>query len=146
MTATVGDLLLDKGYQVWSVNPDSSIQDTLRLMAEHKIGFVPVEEKGKIVGIYSERDFARLMATRDDLPLDTPVRDVMISPVYFVRVEQTLQECIEVMSTMYFRHLPVIDGEDLVGVISIGDVVIRMMIEQDFAIEHLEDLLWANLV
>ena len=146
MTATVGDLLSDKGYQVWSVNPETSIQDTLRLMAEHKIGFVPVEEKGKIVGIYSERDFARLMAARDDVPLETPIREVMIHPVYFVRVEQTLQECVEVMTAMHFRHLPVIDGEDLVGVISVGDVVKRMMIEKDFDIEHLENLLWANLV
>ena len=146
MTVSVKNLLSVKGNHVWSVSPEDTISAVLQVMANHKIGFVPVVDEGKIVGIYSERDFARLMAARDDVSLELPVREVMIHPVYFVRADQTLQECIEVMTAMHFRHLPVLDNDELVGVISIGDVVKRMMDEKDFAIEHLENLLWANLV
>ena len=146
MTATVRNILDDKGSEVWFVSPDTSIYDTLRTMAEHKIGFVPVIEHEKILGIYSERDFARLMAARSDMPLDAPIRSVMVTPVYFVNPEQTLRECMQVMSAMHFRHLPVLDGEKIIGVISIGDVVKRIMLERDYTIEELENLLWANLV
>jgi CBS domain-containing protein len=146
MTATVRDILEEKGYQVWSVSPETTIYETLRLMAEQKIGFVPVLKKGKIAGIYSERDFARLMAARSDVTLTTPVGEVMVNPVYFVKPEQTVQDCIQVMTAMHFRHLPVIVNEKVIGVISIGDVVKRIMLEKDYTIEQLENLLWANLV
>jgi len=96
--------------------------------------------------VYSERDFARLMAAREDLSLDTPIEEVMVHPVYFVNSDQTIQDCMAVMNAMHFRHLPVIADHKLIGVISIGDVVKRLMLEKDYTIDELENLLWANLV
>jgi len=146
MTVTIQDLLKDKGYQVFSVQPETTLGETLRLMAEQKVGFVPVMQDGKIVGVYSERDFARAMADRDDLPLNTPVKDVMVYPVYFIKIDQTIEDCMAVMTAMHFRHLPVLDGEKIIGVVSIGDVIKRLILEKQYTIEQLENLLWANLV
>lgn len=146
MTVTIRDLLEDKGYQVFSVEPETTIEETLRLMAEQKIGFVPVVKAGRIVGVYSERDFARLMAAREDLPLNTAVSEVMVHPVYFIKINQTIQEAMQVMTAMHFRHLPVLDGEKIVGVVSVGDVIKRLILEKQYTIEQLENLLWANLV
>jgi CBS domain-containing protein len=146
MTVTIHDLLEDKGYQVFSVQPETTIEETLRLMAEQKIGFVPVMQEGTIVGVYSERDFARALAARDDLPLDIPIREVMVHPVYFIKIDQTIEDCMAVMTAMHFRHLPVLDGEKVLGVVSIGDVIKRLILEKEYTIEQLENLLWANLV
>jgi CBS domain-containing protein len=146
MIATVRNILKEKDDQVWSVQPDTPLIEAVVLMAEKKIGFVPVIQEKKILGVFSERDFARLMVARHDLPLDTPVGDVMVSPVYFVHPDQTVEECMAVMSAKHFRHLPVMQDECCIGVISIGDVVKRMVLEKDIAIENLENLLWANLV
>lgn len=146
MIATVRDILKEKGDQVWSVKLDTPLIEALVLMAEKKIGFVPVIEQGNILGVFSERDFARLMSAQSDLPLDTHVGDVMVHPVYFVYPDQTVEECMAVMSAKHFRHLPVMQDECCIGVISIGDVVKRIVLEKDLAIENLENLLWANLI
>jgi CBS domain-containing protein len=146
MTVTIQDLLKDKGYQVFSVQPETTIEETLRLMAEQKIGFVPVMQAGKIVGVYSERDFARAFAARDDLPLNIPIKEVMVHPVYFIKINQTIEDCMTVMTAMHFRHLPVLDGEKIIGVVSIGDIIKRLILEKEYTIEQLENLLWANLV
>jgi CBS domain-containing protein len=146
MIATVRTILKEKDDHVWSVEPGTPLLEALVLMAEKKIGFVPVMTEGKILGVFSERDFARLMAVSSDLPLDTPVGEVMVYPVYFVHPEQTVEECMAVMSAKHFRHLPVIQDEQCIGVISIGDVVKRIVLDKDTAIENLEDLLWANLI
>jgi len=146
MTETIHDLLKKKGFEVFSVNADQTIKECLQLMAEKRIGFVPVLENGVIVGLYSERDFARLMADKDDFSLDTPIREVMVSPVYSIRSHQTIDEGMAVMSTMHFRHLPVLNGDQLIGVVSIGDVIRDALFEKDYTIEQLENILWANLV
>ena len=146
MSKTIHDLLKKKGFEVYSVNPDSSIKESLQLMAEKRIGFVPILENGTIVGLYSERDFARLIAARDDVALDTPIREVMVSPVYFIRSHQSIDEGMAVMSAMHFRHLPVLNGDQMIGVVSIGDVIRDALLEMDYTIEQLENILWANLV
>jgi len=146
MVTTVRDILREKGDHVWSVQPDTHLLRALVLMTERNIGFVPVLEDGKIVGVFSERDFARLLAEQSDLPLDTPVGEVMVHPVYFVYPDQTVEDCMTVMSAKHFRHLPVMQDERCIGVISIGDVIKRIMLEKDIAIENLENLLWANLI
>ena len=146
MQATVRDLLSEKGFHVQSVGPETPLIETIRLMAEHKIGFVPVEDDGCVVGIYSERDFARQMAADSDISLAAPIGELMIHPVYFVRPEQSLQECVEMITALHFRYFPVIEENQLIGVISIGDVAKNMMKEKDFDIENLENLLWSNLV
>lgn len=146
MCNTIRDLLQLKGSDVYSVQSDATLEDTIRLMAEKKIGFVPVMDGEKIIGLYSERDFARLMAVRDDIPMDTPIREVMVSPVYFIKAEQTIDEGMALMSAMHFRHLPVLEGGKLIGVVSIGDVIKQELIEKNYTIEQLENILWANLV
>lgn len=146
MSETIMELLQQKDSEVFSVQVDASLLDTLRLMAEKRIGFVPVMEGEKLVGLYSERDFARLMAVGEDIPLETPIKEVMVSPVYFIKADQSIDEGMTVMSAMHFRHLPVLQDSKLIGVVSIGDIIKQEMFQRDYTIEELENILWANLV
>jgi len=143
--ATVKDLLKDKYTQVWYVTPSSTVLDALKLMAEQKIGAVLVVEAGKIVGIFSERDFAR-QAASGNVSLQTPVNDVMVGAVYYVTPDQSVESCMALMTAKRFRHLPVLDGDKLVGVISIGDVVKQLMLEKDMTIQSLEDYIWVHMI
>lgn len=143
--ATVKDLLKDKYTQVWYVTPTSTVLDALKLMAEQKIGAVLVVEAGKIVGIFSERDFAR-KAADDAVSLQSPVNDVMVGAVYYVSPDQSVESCMALMTAKRFRHLPVLDGNKLVGVISIGDVVRQLMLEKDMTIQSLEDYIWVHMI
>jgi len=143
--ATVKDLLKDKYTQVWYVTPTSTVLDALKLMAEQKIGAVLVVEAGKIVGIFSERDLAR-KAADGSLSLQSPVNDVMVGAVYYVTPDQSVESCMALMTAKRFRHLPVLDGDKLVGVISIGDVVKQLMLEKDMTIQSLEDYIWVHMI
>ncbi|MEN4010712.1 MAG: CBS domain-containing protein [Bellilinea sp.] len=143
--ALVKDLLQAKYSQVWYVTPSSTVLDALMLMAEQKIGAVLVVEAGKIVGIFSERDFARA-AAGETARLDAPVSELMVRTVYYVTPEQTVESCMALMTARRFRHLPVLDGEKLVGVISIGDVVKQLMLEKDMTIKSLEDYIWVHMI
>lgn len=143
--ATVKDLLKDKYTQVWYVTPTSTVLDALKLMAEQKIGAVLVVEAGKIVGIFSERDFAR-KAVDGSVSLQSPVNDVMVGAVYYVTPDRSVESCMALMTAKRFRHLPVLDGEKLVGVISIGDVVRQLMLEKDMTIQSLEDYIWVHMI
>ncbi len=143
--AMVKDLLQGKYTQVWYVTPSSTVLDALKLMAEQKIGAVLVVEAGKIVGIFSERDFARKAAS-ESARLDTPVSELMVKTVYYVTPDQTVESCMALMTARRFRHLPVLDGEKLVGVISIGDVVKQLMLEKDMTIKSLEDYIWVHMI
>lgn len=143
--ATVKDLLKDKYTQVWYVTPTSTVLDALKLMAEQKIGAVLVVEAGKIVGIFSERDFAR-KAADGAVSLQSPVNDVMVGAVYYVTPDQSVESCMALMTAKRFRHLPVLDGDKLVGVISIGDVVRQLMLEKDMTIQSLEDYIWVHMI
>jgi len=143
--ATVKDLLKDKYTQVWYVTPTSTVLDALKLMAEQKIGAVLVVEAGTIVGIFSERDFAR-KAADGSVGLHSPVNDVMVGAVYYVTPDQSVESCMALMTAKRFRHLPVLDGNKLVGVISIGDVVRQLMLEKDMTIQSLEDYIWVHMI
>ena len=134
---TVRDLLKQKGRGVWSVAPDSTVYDALKLLAEKNIGAVLVIEAGRPVGIFSERDYARQVILKGKTSKDTPVRDVMTSRVVFVRPEQSIEECMALMTDKRFRHLPVLEEGQLVGILSIGDVVKALISEKDFLIEQL---------
>ncbi len=136
---TVGQLLKSKGGQVWSVAPDASIREAIQLMAEKEIGAVLVVAAGKVAGIFSERDFTRRSITRDGCSLDEPVEKMMTRAVFTIRPEETLEECMAIMTQKRFRHLPVVQGGELVGLISIGDVVKAMMSELHLAIEGLQN-------
>ena len=138
MTTTVQSILRQKGSQVWWVTPDASILQALKLMAERKIGAVLVMEAGSLVGIFSERDYARRGILLNRGP-ETPISQVMTYPVYCVTPQQTLEECMGLMTEKHIRHLPVADGETILGVISIGDVVKEVIADQAHLIQGLEN-------
>jgi CBS domain-containing protein len=130
-------LLGEKGQGIWSVAPATSVFEALRLMAERDIGAVLVVEHDRLVGIFTERDYARKIVLRGKLSHDTAVREVMTEQVIFVRPEQTVEECMAIMSEREVRHLPVVEGDRLVGMVSIRDVVRHIISEQQFMIEQL---------
>ncbi|MCL4562982.1 MAG: CBS domain-containing protein [Chloroflexi bacterium] len=136
---TVRQLLAEKGNQVWAVSPDSTLLEALKEMESKDVGALLVIESGKLVGIFSERDFARKVSESRQLSLDTPVKDIMTPLVYYVRPEQTLEECMGVMTAKRIRHLPVMSEQGLSGVISIGDVVKEIISDQESMIRGLEN-------
>jgi len=142
--ATVRDFLKVKGHQVWSVSPSTPLKEALGIMAQHKIGALVVLQDGNVVGIFSERDYARAAVEMSALNMDTPVRELMTSPVYYVTPLQSADEVMALMSAKHFRHLPVIDDNRLVGVISIGDVVKFVIHEKEDEIKNLEDYIWVH--
>ena len=134
---TVRDLLKQKGRDVWSIAPESTVYDALKLLAEKNIGALLVIDAGRPVGIFSERDYARQVILKGKTSKDTPVREVMTSKVVFVRPEQSIEECMALMTDKRFRHLPILEAGALVGILSIGDVVKALISEKDFLIEQL---------
>lgn len=134
---TVRDVLRNKGSQVHSVAPDDTVFDTLKVLAERDIGAVLVLQGGKPVGIFTERDYARQVILKGKHSQDTPVREVMTSRVVFVRPDNTVEDCMALMTDKRVRHLPVLENDNLVGILSIGDVVKAVMGEQEFLIEQL---------
>jgi CBS domain-containing protein len=136
---TVRDLLQVKGYSVWAVAPDTSVYDALALMAQKNVGAVLVIQDDRPVGIMSERDYARKVILRGKFSQSTPVSEIMTEKVLCIGPEQTVQECMALMTDKHVRHLPVLQGEQLIGVISIGDVVKAIISEQEFTIEQLEN-------
>ncbi len=136
---TVGQLLQTKGHQVWSIAPEAMVYEALKLMAEKGVGALVVFEAGQVVGIISERDYARKVSLQGKSDRSTPVKEIMTSKVVYVRPEQTIEACMALMTDKRIRHLPVLDGAQLIGVISIGDVVKTVISEQEFIIEQLEN-------
>lgn len=134
----VKQILDGKGHQVWSVGPDQSIYEALALMAEKNIGALVVIDEGQVVGIFSERDYARKVVLRGKSSRETPVREAMTSRVVGVRPERTVEDCMALMTEKRIRHLPVMDGDQIVGVISIGDIVKAVISEKESLIGQLE--------
>ncbi len=135
---TVKHMLARKGSQVWQISAEQSVFEALQLLAEKNIGaLVVVDSDNRAVGIISERDYARRVILQGRSSMETPVRDVMTERVYAIGPENTVGECMQLMTDRHIRHLPVIDGEKLAGVISIGDVVKTIISEQKFIIEQL---------
>ncbi len=133
---TVNDILQLKGYGVSSVSPDATVYDALQLMADKGIGAVVVLEDGKLVGVMSERDYARNVILKGRASKDTPVRAIMTDKIITVFPNASVDECMALMTQKHVRHLPVIDQDKLVGLVSIGDVVKAIISEQQFVIEH----------
>ena len=135
---TVRHLLQVKGVEIWSIAPDASVYEALQLMADKNVGAVLViDGKGELAGIVSERDYARKVELEGKITRGTPVREVMTEKVVCVRADQSIEECMALMTAKRIRHLPVLDGARLAGVISIGDVVKAVISEQEFMIEQL---------
>jgi CBS domain-containing protein len=135
---TVRQLLQDKGSEVSSIDPDKSVYDAMQLMAAKNIGALLVLENGKLIGIISERDFSR-KANMLDKPLrDILVKEIMTSQVVFVNPDNTTEECMALVTEMRSRHLPVMENDQIIGIISIGDLVKDTISDREFVIDQLE--------
>ena len=136
---TVHQLLETKGSAVVSVSPEAKVIDALRVMAEREIGAVLVVDNDRLVGVMSERDYARKVILKGKSSQDTYVREIMTERVVYVRPQQTVPECMALMTNKRVRHLPVLEGDRLIGVLSLGDLVKETISEQQFIIQQLEN-------
>ena len=135
---TAAEILREKGNRVWSVSPDVAIIEALRTMAEKSVGALLVIDNEKLIGMVTERDYARKVALEERSSRKSLVREIMSTRVVCVRPDQTVQECMALMSDKRARHLPVLDHKKVVGVISIGDLVKAIIADQQFEIEQLQ--------
>ena len=135
---TVAQMLERKPTGVISISPDAAVLDALKLLAEKDIGAVLAMEGTRLVGIFSERDYARKVALKGKATSDTRVSDIMTREVVFVTPAQTNEDCMALMTQKHIRHLPVIDKDRVLGVLSIGDLVKDVISEQQFIISQLE--------
>jgi len=134
----VRQLLADKGHRIFAIGPDEPVLAAVRLMADHYIGALLVMRGDELVGIVSERDYARKIILQNRASAETPVRDIMSSPVVTVRPNDTTDTCMRICTERRVRHLPVVEGGKVVGVLSIGDLVKSVINEQSQQIEHLQ--------
>ena len=135
---TVRDILRQKGNQIWSVSPDTTVFYALELMAEKNAGALVVLDGESLAGIFSERDYARKVILKGKASKETSVEEIMSAEVTTVDPGQSVDECMALMTDKRIRHLPVVEGEKLVGLISIGDVVKAVISEREFIIKQLE--------
>lgn len=136
--ATVRQVLQAKGHEVWTIGPEASVYDAVAMMADKEVGALVVMEGGSLVGLLSERDYARKVMLQGRSSTDTKVREIMTSRVAYARPDQSVEECMAMMTEKRVRHLPVMDGDELRGMISIGDLVKVIIEEQQHVIEQLE--------
>lgn len=137
---TVAAILKNKLLgQVWTVTPDLSVYEAIERMAQKGVGALLVLSESKLVGIISERDYARKVILRGKHSRETQVADIMTSPVVFVTPQHTVDECMAIMTDRHIRHLPVMESERIVGIVSIGDLVKWIISEQDRTISRLEE-------
>ncbi|HSY05734.1 MAG TPA: CBS domain-containing protein [Steroidobacteraceae bacterium] len=136
---TVRQLLDRKGRSIFSVDPDAPVLEAIRAMADHQVGALLVMQGEALTGIVSERDYARKVILRGRSSADTPVRDIMSSPVLTVQPDTTVDKCMQLMTDRHVRHLPVTDAGRVVGMVSIGDLVKAVIAEQRQQIEQLEN-------
>ena len=139
MTETIRNLLRSKGSEVWWLPPDATVYEAIALMAEKRIGAVLICEEGRPVGIVSERDYARKVILMGRSSKETRVREIMSSPLITVTPDHTLDECMRIMTERRVRHLPVLEGDRLVGIVSIGDLVKAIISAQAQTIRQLSD-------
>lgn len=135
--STIKQLLDLKGYDVWSIDVDQVVLDAIKLMAEKGIGAVVVTEHGKMTGVMTERDYARKIVLKGRLSSDTKIRDIMSTNVIYASPDNTIEECMAMMTEKRIRHLPIMENDRLIGLISIGDLVKAKIAEQKFLIEQL---------
>ena len=135
---TVARLLDSKGHDIWSVSPDTSVYDAIKMMADKGVGALLVTDGDRLVGVVSERDYARKVILQGRSSKDTPVREIMTTRVITVSPDQTIDDCMALMTRHRIRHLPVIDNDRLVGVLSIGDVVKSAIADKEQMIQQLE--------
>ena len=135
---TVRQLLEAKAPEVFAIGPDDPVVDAIRLMAEKRIGALLVMEAGKLAGIVSERDYARKVVLQGRSSLDTPVRDIMTADVVSIGLDDTTDRCMQLVTDRRIRHLPVLDGDSVLGVVSIGDLVKAVIEDQQLELDQLQ--------
>lgn len=138
LTGQIGALLGKKGSQIWSLAPTASVYDAIAMMAEKQVGALPVVDGDTLLGIVSERDYARKVILQGRSSKDTPVTDIMSSPVVTVTPSDTVEHCMHLVTEKRIRHLPVVEGGRIVGIVSIGDLVNWTITAQHETIVHLE--------
>ncbi len=138
---TVQQLLDEKGHDIQSIHPDDSVFDAIQKLANANIGALIVVEDDRPVGIFTERDYARNVVLKGKSSPTTQVREIMTTRVVYARPEQTVEQCMAVMTDKHIRHLPVLSDEKLIGMISIGDLVKSIIADQKYTIEQLEQFI-----
>ncbi len=138
--ANIRKLLDDKGTEIWSIGPDASIYDAVKLMTLQDVGALAVVVEGRLAGMISERDCARHIVRGERSAKETQVREIMTSEVIYVRPQQDMEECMATMNEYHIRHLPVLEGDELVAMISLRDLVNVVVKEQNMKIKELETL------
>ena len=138
LRTTVRTLLKQKSAEIWTIAPDASVYEAIELMAEKRIGAVLVTAEGRLEGILSERDYARKVVLQDKSSKSTAVREIMTAPVMFVSMDNTVGECMRIITEKRIRHLPVMEEGVIAGIVSIGDLVNWVITEQQQTIRHLE--------
>lgn len=141
MPRTVGSILREKGHDVWSVSPDATVYSAIERMAEKGVGALLVLTGDALIGIISERDYTRKVILRGRSSKQTRVRDIMTSPVHSVVPSCTVDDAMRIMTVNHVRHLPVVEGAKVVGVVSLGDLVKRIVSIQGETIQHLQQYL-----
>ena len=136
---TVRNILQSKGSDIWSIAPDTLVFDALKVLSEKNIGALLVVESDRLVGIFSERDYARKVALKGETSHNIAVRNIMTPEPVFVTPDQTIENCMALMSDKHIRHLPVLENNKLIGMISIGDVVKAVISEHVDTIKQLEN-------
>lgn len=141
---TISEILSRKGSTVWSIDPDDTVFEAIQMMADKNVGALLVMRAGKLLGLVSERDYTRKVALKGKSSRETPVRDIISAPVITATPEDTVEECMRLMTHHRVRHLPVVDGEAVVGIVSIGDLVNWTISVQTVAINQLEGYISGN--
>ena len=136
---TVSALLSIKGGEIWSIGPDASVFEGLEMMADKNVSGQLIQDNGKLVGIFTERDYARKLILKGRFSKDTKIRDLMTTNVLYVEPDNTIQDCMTLMTEKRIRHLPVMDNGRLVGILTIGDLVKQIISEQESTIHQLEN-------
>ena len=138
IAGSVGAILAHKGSAVWSIAPNSMVFDAIQLMADKNVGALPVVDNGQLLGMISERDYTRKVSLKGKSSKDTPVREIMTRGVVVVTEADTIRECMRVMTDSHIRHLPVMEGTKIVGLVSLGDLVKWTISAQEATIEALQ--------
>ncbi|RPJ51929.1 MAG: CBS domain-containing protein [Chloroflexi bacterium] len=139
MQTTIRHILEVKGHDVWSISPGASVFDALRMMSDKDVGALLIMDGEQMVGVLSERDYARKVVLLGKTSRDTRVDEIMSKKVFTIHPDQTVEEAMELMNAKRIRHLPAVEGDKVMGVISIGDVVKAIIFKQREAIKNLED-------
>lgn len=133
----VRSLLRKKGQNLWTIGPDASVYDAVALMADKQVGALPVIFANRLAGLISERDYARKIILLGRNSRETRVREIMMDPVLFVTPQKSVEDCMRLMTDRRVRHLPVVEGETLIGIVSIGDLMNWIVSAQEETIHHL---------